>query len=133
MARVASWVTWLADQVGNDFRKEVVQKGVVYLNVVPYILWEMQDAVNDCAACKLKANVRPLHARAGSATAPLCEVGCFCRAELRRMGGGWRRAQRNQARARLVGSRMIMAAQLTLPRQPLCASVPYHPSVGAAF
>ena len=34
--------------VGMDFRKEVIQKGVVYLNVFPYVIWEMQDAINDC-------------------------------------------------------------------------------------
>ena len=34
--------------VGRDFRKEAIQKGIVYLNVFPYVIWEMQDAVNDC-------------------------------------------------------------------------------------
>merc|ERR1712060_929381 len=34
--------------VGDDFRREVIQKGIVYLNVFPYVIWEMQDAVNDC-------------------------------------------------------------------------------------
>ncbi|CAL6412546.1 unnamed protein product [Bathycoccus prasinos] len=29
--------------VGRDFRKEAIQKGIVYLNVFPYVIWEMQD------------------------------------------------------------------------------------------
>ena len=36
--------------VGRDFRKEAIQKGIVYLNVFPYVIWEMQDQVNDCNA-----------------------------------------------------------------------------------
>jgi len=36
--------------VGRDFRKEAIQKGVVYANIFPYVIWEMQDAVNDCKA-----------------------------------------------------------------------------------
>lgn len=35
-------------EVGRTFRKEAIQKGIVYLNVFPYVIWEMQDAVNDC-------------------------------------------------------------------------------------
>jgi len=42
--------------VGSDFRKEVIQKGMIYLNVFPYVIWEMQDAINDCKAGDLKAN-----------------------------------------------------------------------------
>jgi hypothetical protein len=34
--------------VGRDFRKEAIQKGIVYTNIFPYVIWEMQDAVNDC-------------------------------------------------------------------------------------
>ena len=34
--------------VGRTFRKEAIQKGIVTLNVFPYVIWEMQDAVNDC-------------------------------------------------------------------------------------
>merc|ERR1711935_766330 len=33
--------------VGRDFRKEVIQKGMIYLNIFPYVIWEMQDAIND--------------------------------------------------------------------------------------
>ena len=40
-----------ADQ-GDDFRLEVIQKGAVYFNVMPYTIWEMQDALNDCRALK---------------------------------------------------------------------------------
>merc|ERR1711935_1307475 len=36
--------------VGRDFRKEAIQKGIVYTNIFPYVIWEMQDAVNDCKA-----------------------------------------------------------------------------------
>merc|ERR1712086_1124441 len=36
--------------VGRDFRKEAIQKGIVYTNIFPYVIWEMQDAVNDCLA-----------------------------------------------------------------------------------
>merc|ERR1712216_770417 len=32
--------------VGMDFRKQVIQKGLIYLNIFPYVIWEMQDAVN---------------------------------------------------------------------------------------
>jgi len=39
-----------------DFRKEVIQKGIVYLNVFPYVIWEMQDAINDCIDGQLTAN-----------------------------------------------------------------------------
>ena len=42
--------------VGMDFRKEVIQKGIVYLNVFPYVIWEMQDAINDCIDGQLTAN-----------------------------------------------------------------------------
>ena len=38
--------------VGRDFRKEAIQKGIVYTNIFPYVIWEMQDAVNDCNAEK---------------------------------------------------------------------------------
>ena len=36
--------------VGRDFRQEAIQKGIVYANIFPYVIWEMQDAVNDCKA-----------------------------------------------------------------------------------
>jgi len=42
--------------VGRDFRKEAIQKGIVYLNVFPYVIWEMQDQVNDCNAGTLTNN-----------------------------------------------------------------------------
>jgi len=42
--------------VGRDFRKEVIQKGMIYLNIFPYVIWEMQDAINDCKAGDLTAN-----------------------------------------------------------------------------
>ena len=42
--------------VGMDFRKEVIQKGIVYLNIFPYVIWEMQDAINDCIDGQLTAN-----------------------------------------------------------------------------
>lgn len=34
--------------VGRTFRKEAIQKGLLYLNVYPYAIWEMQDQINDC-------------------------------------------------------------------------------------
>ena len=34
--------------VGRDFRKEAIKKGSLYLNVFPYMIWELQDAVNNC-------------------------------------------------------------------------------------
>ncbi|EEH58770.1 uncharacterized protein MICPUCDRAFT_55943 [Micromonas pusilla CCMP1545] len=34
--------------VGRDFRRQAITKGSLYLNVFPYIIWELQDAVNDC-------------------------------------------------------------------------------------
>ena len=42
--------------VGRDFRKEAIQKGIVYLNIFPYVIWEMQDQVNDCNAGTLTNN-----------------------------------------------------------------------------
>jgi len=45
--------------VGDDFRREVIQKGIVYLNVFPYVIWEMQDAINDCNNGNLTANDNP--------------------------------------------------------------------------
>ena len=44
--------------VGRDFRKEVIQKGMIYLNIFPYVIWEMQDAINDCNAGSLKDNTQ---------------------------------------------------------------------------
>lgn len=34
--------------VGRDLRKEAIQKGIVYANIFPYVIWQMQDLVNDC-------------------------------------------------------------------------------------
>ena len=45
--------------VGRDFRKEAIQKGIVYANIFPYVIWEMQDAVNDCNA---KKHIDAVHA-----------------------------------------------------------------------
>ena len=42
--------------VGRDFRKEAIQKGIVYLNIYQYMIWEMQDQVNDCKAQTLSQN-----------------------------------------------------------------------------
>merc|ERR1719506_187191 len=44
--------------VDRDFRKEVIQKGMIYLNIFPYVIWEMQDAINDCNAGSLKDNTQ---------------------------------------------------------------------------
>merc|ERR1711990_51254 len=49
-------------KVGWDFRKETIGKGTVYLNVFPYVIWEMQDAINDCKAGRLSANADSVHA-----------------------------------------------------------------------
>jgi len=48
--------------VGDDFRKEVIQKGIVYLTVYPYVIWEMQDAINDCNAGGINNNDNSVHA-----------------------------------------------------------------------
>jgi len=32
----------------DDFRSQAIKKGVLYLNVFMYTIWEMQDAINDC-------------------------------------------------------------------------------------
>jgi hypothetical protein len=47
---------------GADFRVEAIGKGIVYLNTLPYVFWEMQDAVNDCMAGTVKANADSVHA-----------------------------------------------------------------------
>jgi hypothetical protein len=48
--------------VGDDFRREVIQKGIVYLNVYPYVIWEMQDAINDCNTGDISKNDNSVHA-----------------------------------------------------------------------
>jgi len=48
--------------VGDDFRREVIQKGIVYLNVFPYVIWEMQDAINDCNIGDVDMNDNSVHA-----------------------------------------------------------------------
>merc|ERR1719334_1072106 len=48
--------------VGDYFRKEVIQKGIVYLNIYPYVIWEMQDAINDCNVGILDKNYDSVHA-----------------------------------------------------------------------
>jgi len=48
--------------VGDDFRREVIQKGIVYLNVYPYVIWEMQDAINDCNTGDVDMNDNSVHA-----------------------------------------------------------------------
>jgi len=48
--------------VGDDFRREVVQKGIVYLNIFPYVIWEMQDALNDCNTGQIAKNADSVHA-----------------------------------------------------------------------
>lgn len=42
--------------VGRDFRTESIKKGIVYLNIYPYVIWEMQDQVNDCKAQSLTSD-----------------------------------------------------------------------------
>lgn len=48
--------------VGDDFRREVIQKGIVYLNIFPYVIWEMQDAINDCNNGNITGNDDSVHA-----------------------------------------------------------------------
>jgi len=48
--------------VGDYFRFEVIQKGIVYLNVFPYVIWEMQDAINDCNTGDIDMNDNSVHA-----------------------------------------------------------------------
>jgi len=48
--------------VGDDFRREVIQKGIVYLNIFPYVIWEMQDAINDCNTGDVNMNDASVHA-----------------------------------------------------------------------
>ena len=43
-------------KTGRTFRKEAIQKGLVYMNVYPYVIWEMQDQINDCKLQTLTAN-----------------------------------------------------------------------------
>lgn len=49
-------------EVGDYFRFEVIQKGIVYLNVYPYVIWEMQDAINDCNTGDIDLNDNSVHA-----------------------------------------------------------------------
>jgi len=49
-------------EVGDYFRKEVIQKGIIYLNIYPYVIWEMQDAINDCSTGDLTLNYDSVHA-----------------------------------------------------------------------
>jgi len=48
--------------VGDYFRLEVIQKGIIYLNVYPYVIWEMQDAINDCNTGDINLNGNSVHA-----------------------------------------------------------------------
>lgn len=48
--------------VGDYFRKEAIQKGIIYLNVYPYVIWEMQDAINDCNTGDVNMNDNSVHA-----------------------------------------------------------------------
>jgi len=48
--------------VGDDFRLELIKKGIVYLNVFPYVIWEMQDAINDCNTGDVDLNDNSVHA-----------------------------------------------------------------------
>jgi len=48
--------------VGDEFRREVIQKGIVYLNIFPYVIWEMQDAINDCNTGDIDQNDNSVHA-----------------------------------------------------------------------
>jgi len=48
--------------VGDYFRKEVIQKGIIYLNIYPYVIWEMQDAINDCNTGDIDMNDNSVHA-----------------------------------------------------------------------
>ena len=34
------------ETVGRTFRKEAIQKGILYMNIFPYVIWEMQDQVS---------------------------------------------------------------------------------------
>lgn len=36
--------------VGRTFRQEAIQKGIVYMNIFPYVIWEMQDQVSAMVA-----------------------------------------------------------------------------------
>jgi len=49
-------------EVGDYFRLEVIQKGIIYLNVYPYVIWEMQDAINDCNTGQIDMNDNSVHA-----------------------------------------------------------------------
>jgi len=49
-------------EVGDYFRKEAIQKGIIYLNVYPYVIWEMQDAINDCNTGDIEQNDNSVHA-----------------------------------------------------------------------
>lgn len=46
----------------NDFRRDAIKKATVYLAIFPYVIWEMQDAINDCAAGELDDNTGAVHA-----------------------------------------------------------------------
>jgi len=49
-------------EVGDYFRLEVIQKGIIYLNIYPYVIWEMQDAINDCNTGDVRLNDNSVHA-----------------------------------------------------------------------
>jgi len=49
-------------EVGDYFRLEVIQKGIIYLNIYPYVIWEMQDAINDCNTGDINLNDNSVHA-----------------------------------------------------------------------
>merc|ERR1739838_898671 len=49
-------------EMGDYFRFEVIQKDIIYLNVYPYVIWEMQDAINDCNMGRPDLNDISVHA-----------------------------------------------------------------------
>jgi len=48
--------------MGDYFRFEVIQKDIIYLNIYPYVIWEMQDAINDCNMGRPDLNDNSVHA-----------------------------------------------------------------------
>lgn len=46
----------------NEFRAEAIKKATLYLSIFPYVIWEMQDAIDDCNKGDLSDNTGAVHA-----------------------------------------------------------------------
>ena len=49
-------------QYGFDGRRECIKKGTAYMNVFMYVIYELEDALDDCEQGCINCNADPVHA-----------------------------------------------------------------------